>query len=304
VAKQSKTKQKQKQNKKQNNNNKTNKSMLRQRMQLHGATSLNSWFLSLQFGLKVSASATPPPTKLGTMSNGDSHMAYSAPAPKAPPAQLAEATDEQVQPGLSFINGFMMDPGFLLSVQKQGLHMIAEVLGFGQARMQSRTNEQWRQIIADKWEELSHKSDYDQVMFKSWLLEVMKKDDFLKNMKVDAMWYERQDVLRRLLGIHLQFGALDMIVCKIKELPEIQLPDKDGGSGTDQDEADYVRLIKDMWSGGGSVGSAGNTGGGSGSAGSAGNTGGGSSSGGGGNAGSGNKKEQSEEEEDDDDGSS
>jgi hypothetical protein len=88
----------------------------------------------------------------------------------------------------------------------------------------------------------------------------MKKDDFLKNMKVDAMWYERQDVLRRLLGIHLQFGALDMIVCKIKELPEIQLPDKDGGSGTDQDEADYVRLIKDMWSGGGSVGSAGNKG--------------------------------------------
>jgi hypothetical protein len=104
------------------------------------------------------------------MSNGDSHMAYSAPAPKAPPTQLAEATDEQVQPGLSFINGFMMDPGFLLSVQKQGLRMIAEVLGFGQARMQSRTNEQWRQIIADKWEELSHMSDYDQVMFKSWLL--------------------------------------------------------------------------------------------------------------------------------------
>jgi len=134
VAKQSKTKQKQKQNK--------------TKAKLHGATSLNSWFLSLQFGLKVSASATPPPTKLGTMSNGDSHMAYSAPA-KAPPAP-------QVQPGLSFINGFMMDPGFLLSVQKPGLHMIAKVLGFGQVRMQSRTNEQWRQIIADKWEELSH----------------------------------------------------------------------------------------------------------------------------------------------------
>ena len=203
--------------------------------------------------------------------SGDDVPLYHAP-PKAPPAQLAEATDEQVQPGLSFINGFMMDPGFLLSVQKPGLHMIAEVLGFEQARMQSRTNEQWRQIIADKWKELSRMSDYDQVMFKSWLLEVMKKDDFLKNMKVDAMWYERQDVLRRLLGIHRQFGALDMIVCKIKELPEIQLPDKDGGSGTDQDEADYVRLIKDMKSGGGSAGSAGNTGG-------------GSSSGGGGNNG-------------------
>ena len=76
----------------------------------------------------------------------------------APPAQLP-----LYQPGLSFINGFMMDPGFLLSVQKPGLYMIAQALGFGQARLQSRTNEQWRQIIADKWEELSHKSDYDQV---------------------------------------------------------------------------------------------------------------------------------------------